>query len=141
MDSYDGNCGCGKVTFSLSLPKLLDQYSPRKCDCDFCVARDIAYLSDPEGLLDIECSEPLDVQRQGSDQAEFVSCPHCKSVIAATFQAREKRVGAVNAALLQARSALGESMVVSPKVLTPAQKVARWQTLWLTVKMPGGARR
>lgn len=139
MISNIGKCRCGKTKVKVYLPETLDQYSPRTCDCDFCISRDISYLSHPDGELEIESIEPLEVQRQGSNQAGFVTCGSCKTVIAATLQLDNKLVGALNSTLLSDFSLLQKSTTVSPKRLGIKEKVERWQTLWLNVKVNGNS--
>jgi len=124
----------------ISLPENLDQYSPRACDCDFCISRNISYLSHPEGSLEIESIESLDIQRQGSNQASFITCSCCKSVIAASLQLENKLVGALNCTLLSNFSLLQESTTVSPKELGAEEKVDRWHTVWLNIKVNGNSR-
>ncbi len=77
-----GACPCTRVKIRLMLPEPIEQYSPRACDCNFCIAREIAYLSDPRGSLDIDSTEPIEIQRQGSNQAGFLTCAACHTVIA-----------------------------------------------------------
>ena len=137
MISNIGKCSCGQTKVKLSLPKTLDYYTPRACDCDFCIARNISYISHPDGELEIESSEPLDVQIQGSSQASFITCNCCKSVIAAPLQLESSLVGALNSALLSKSSLFQEAITVSPKALSAKEKVDRWQTVWLKVKVNG----
>ena len=49
MISSNGQCNCGQTKIKLSLSNKLNKYSPRACDCDFCISRKISYLSHPEG--------------------------------------------------------------------------------------------
>ncbi len=137
MITSRGKCSCGKTRVTIHLPETLDQYSPRQCDCDFCVSRNISYLSHPDGELAIESKEPLEKQHQGSNQADFITCNHCKTVIAAALQLENKLIGALNASLLLNSSSLKKSTVVSPKVLSPKEKVERWKTVWLKIEING----
>jgi len=140
MISNLGKCSCGETKIKVCLPQALDQYSPRACDCDFCVSRKISYLSHPDGELEIESNAPLEVQRQGSNQASFITCGSCKSVIAASLQLENKLVGSLNSTLLLDFSLLQKSTSVSPKQLGAKEKVERWQTLWLNIKVNGSSR-
>ena len=140
MESSIGECSCGQTKVKISLPENLDQYSPRACDCDFCVSRSIFYLSHPDGELEIESTEPLEVQRQGSNQASFITCSNCKSVIAASLQLENRLVGALNSTLLSDFSLLQKSVTVSPKQLGAREKNERWQTLWLNIRVNGVSR-
>jgi hypothetical protein len=135
-----GKCSCGQTKVKISLPETLDQYSPRACDCDFCISRNITYLSHPDGELEIECVEPLNIQRQGSNQAGFITCNGCKSVVAVSLQLEDRLVGALNTTLLSDFSLLQKATTVSPKALGAKEKVERWQTLWLNIKVNGNRR-
>ena len=137
MQVYTGECQCGKTKVTISLPETLAQYSPRACDCDFCVSRNISYLSHPDGTLEIKSIVPLEVQQQGSEQAKFFTCNQCKTVIAASLQLNDKLVGALNSTLLSDFALLQKSTTVSPKKLSAQEKVKRWQSLWLNVYVNG----
>ena len=135
-----GKCSCGQTKVKLSLPETLDHYSPRACDCDFCLSRNISYLSHPDGELKIESIEPLHVQQQGSNQASFITCNCCKSVIAASLQLESGLIGALNSTLLSNFALLHEPTVVSPKALEAKEKIDRWQAVWLNIKVNGNSR-
>ncbi|WP_448548031.1 aldehyde-activating protein [Thalassotalea fusca] len=117
MESHQGKCPCGNVTVKITLPDDLSSYHPRACDCDFCTARDISYLSNPAGLLVITTDVPLTAQKQGSNQASFITCSSCQTVIAASLQQDTVFIGALNATLLFDVSKLGTPARVSPKLL------------------------
>ena len=135
-----GKCSCGQTKVKLSLPETLDHYSPRACDCDFCISRNISYLSHPDGELEIDSIESLLVQQQGSNQASFITCNCCKSVIAASLQLENVLVGSLNSTLLSNFSLLQEPTIVSPKALGAKQKIDRWQAVWLNIKVNGNSR-
>jgi hypothetical protein len=99
ISSY-GKCHCGQTRIKISLPEALEHYSPRACDCDFCDSRNISYLSHPNGELEIDSKAALDIQRQGSNQASFITCSYCGTVIAASMQLENSLIGALNATLL-----------------------------------------
>ena len=95
--------------------------------------RHISYLSDPGGKLVVSSKCKLDVQKQGSDQAEFLTCPMCHDVITASIPYGDKRIGALNTNLLDEYHKLKSPTVVSPKALSAEDKLARWQTVWTPV--------
>ena len=132
-----GRCFCGKTVFSIELPEQLEKYSPRECDCDFCTRRNISYLSHPGGVLDIECSEPFEVIQQGSNQAMFLSCAGCGTVVAAAHQLDGSLKGAINAGLLDEFERLQEPIIVSPRLLDPEEKLARWESIWSSMRVNG----
>lgn len=135
-----GKCSCGQTKVVISLPQPLAQYSPRKCDCDFCMARNVAYLSDPDGELAIESLLPFDsfdIVQQGSNQASFIICTGCKFVIAGVIELEDKLMGALNATLLSNVSQLQQPTLVSPQKLAAQDKLARWKSLWLLITING----
>jgi len=128
-----GRCNCGEVSFSLALSQPLNTYTPRVCDCDFCIARGIIYLSDPKGSLELHSKLPLKTVVQGSGQAKFLSCVSCDSVVAVIYCFEAGLKGAVNANLINGREQLQKVIVVSPKLLSPTEKIERWNSVWLQV--------
>lgn len=133
MNIYLGSCHCQSVTLKLTLPKTIAQYSPRKCDCDFCMERDIRYLSDPQGKLYIASNTALLMQKQGSEQASFVTCSQCEDVVAAVIDSKTGCIGAANGTLMDDAQQLQSAITVSPKKLAADDKVARWLTVWQPV--------
>lgn len=130
-----GQCACGTVSFTLCLPTDLAQLSPRACDCDFCTTRQIAWLSHPKGKLIISSQDALLKVRQGSEQAEFLTCPNCNSVVAAALslalKSKNDTLAAVNATLLNEHKRLATAVVASPQLLSPEEKNQRWQQVWM----------
>lgn len=133
--TYDGRCACGAIEITVQLPHPLGHYCPRQCDCDFCSRQGIRYLSDPAGRLALRCDSRLTIRKQGSEQAEFLACPSCCDVLAATYRSANKRLGALNSQTLDKRSELQIAVAASPKMLSATQKVSRWQQMWLTVSI------
>lgn len=130
---FEGNCSCGDVSFSLALPQSLDACAQRACDCDFCAARKIVYLSDPNGVLELRSKLPLKTLVQGSEQARFLLCGSCNSVVAVIHSFRSGLKGAVNATLIKDRKQLQKVVIISPKLLSPTEKIERWSRVWLKV--------
>ena len=97
--------------------------------------RDIQYLSDPQGNLNIHSSTELLMQKQGSEQASFATCGECMDVIAATIGTDMGTIGAVNGTLLQDADQLQAANTVSPKTLDAENKLARWLTVWQPVSI------
>lgn len=130
MKTYYGKCECGSSQVSISLPQDLSCYAARACNCDFCTSQNIAYLSDNKGAITIKSVEPLKQIKQGSNQATFLSCATCLTVISVAYMTDNICVGAVNAARLIEKESLMPSVSISPKNLTAKEKIARWLTLW-----------
>ena len=127
--SYAGGCNCGNVRIELLLTDLLTNYIPRSCDCNFCTTRKIAYLSNPLGQLNVTSTSPLKTLKQGSYQASFQLCSSCADIVYVNYKLK----GALNVRMLDERALLPESQVVSPKRLSPQQKVTRWNNVWLSI--------
>lgn len=132
---YVGSCSCGAVKVRIELPEAIENYSPRACDCDFCTSRNIQYLSHPDGALFIETSTPLEVQKQGSNQADFLTCRNCNDVSAVSIGIEGNRIGALNSTILDDYLRLKKAEVASPKLLTAHNKVQRWKSLWLPISV------
>ena len=97
MKSYYGKCACGNAEYSITLPQDLSCYTPRACDCDFCTSRKVEYLSDSAGRIEIRSVLPLQRLKQGSNQATFLSCPTCATILGVAYITDKVSVGAVNA--------------------------------------------
>jgi hypothetical protein len=109
-------------------------FQPRSCDCDFCVARNATYASDPKGSLQFNVSnkEALKLTKQDPDSnAEFLICKSCDTLAGVIFKpaGEAKHIGTINAALLDPAT-FGTKMVVSPKLLNADQKIQRWKDNW-----------
>ena len=130
---YRGICACGNTRLTIELPKPLNSYTPRACDCEYCMARNISYLSHPEGILRIQVSNPLVQQQQGSRQATFHHCWGCNELVLVTCEIGSVLQGAVNAALLDNSDALNSPLAVSPKLLEAEEKLSRWDSAWMKV--------
>ena len=127
-----GGCRCGAVSLQVELSREPGSCHPRACDCDFCREREAAYVSDPAGRLRMRVRSPADVriERQGSLQAEFLSCQACGTLLVVRWQDGDRAYGAVNARALADRAAFGAEQPASPKQLGAGQKTERWKALW-----------
>ena len=135
MFSYTANCLCHDVTLTLALPTTLESHSARICDCDFCTKRNLRYLSDAEGRLYVQFKTPYKTQQQGSNQAMFLTCAHCSSVVAVVLDIEGTCKGAVNVTLFKECNAMQEGIVVSPKQLSAEEKRQRWVSVWMPVTL------
>lgn len=114
-----GGCHCGllRLAFATSLPAAA--LAPRACDCSFCHRHGAAWLSDPDGRLDITAAgrNALLSYRQGSEAAEFRLCARCGVLVAATFTDADRLYAAVNAGCLD------EAAILPPRFGFPR---SRW---------------
>ena len=134
-NQYKGLCKCGSVTFTLILPNDIGSYTPRACDCDYCTNRNASYLSDPQAELYIQSNKPLKKEAQGSEQANFLSCSNCNTLVGVVCSFDTGLKGAVNATLLTKEYQLQSPVTVSPKLLSPDEKLERWEGIWLKVSV------
>ena len=132
---YVGHCSCGETKILVELSSPIGNYVPRACDCDFCTAREIAYLSEPEGKSEIHTHQLLNRLKQGSNQAQFLGCANCDSIVAVGYLFNSGFKGAVNATLLNDKDRLQQAVVASPKLLKSDEKVERWQNLWMPISI------
>lgn len=135
MNTYLGKCDCGATEVAISLPMELSHYAPRACDCDFCTSRQVAYLSDPQGVIEIKSRVPLHSLQQGSNQATFLSCSTCSTIMCVTYSKGSVRVGTVNATRLDDKALLQPAVSVSPQRLSPEEKTERWLALWSPLRV------
>lgn len=132
MYNLKGGCHCGNIVVEMALPRAPEQYSPRACDCDFCRKHGAAYLSDPQGSLVIRVQDQRQVgaYRQGSGIAECMLCRNCGMLVGVVYRAEGQLYATVNSRVMDGEPHFGEVRLVSPRLLSPAQKVERWQELW-----------
>jgi hypothetical protein len=129
--AHHGGCHCGAVQFVFRTQRALSDFTPRACDCDFCMRHRVGWVSDAAGMLRITASDGLRRYRQGSGQAEFLVCGNC-GVLVAVVCAGDDGVlrGAVNRNSFDERELLGMEVTASPQELAPDAKLARWSQLW-----------
>jgi hypothetical protein len=132
MLEISGGCRCGNIGVIAAFSQDLLAFNPRACDCDFCRTHVAAYVSDPLGALHIRVRSELGVNRlrQGSNTAEMLLCRTCGAMVGALYRDSHRLFGALNVGALDPRLSFGPEQRVSPKLLSPAQKVQRWRDIW-----------
>ncbi|MCG7549980.1 aldehyde-activating protein [Pseudoalteromonas sp. Of7M-16] len=130
---YCVSCNCGNVEVSVNFPHPIEKYQARECNCDFCRANGLAYLSDPNGTLSLTAKDPMKQLKQGSLQATFWQCARCMDIVAVTHSNHKETKGAVCKKLFEAKYLVQPSVCVSPKDLTPTEKLNHWNAAWSTV--------
>jgi hypothetical protein len=141
MPHHCGGCHCGALRWQFTTTKLLEDFVPRACDCDYCTRHRAAWISDPDGRLQIRADATrLQRYRQGSGQAGFLLCRDCGVLVAVV--ARNDAgglLGAVNRNAFDQRDAFVADTVVSPRRLVAATKLERWSQLWTPAELAPGA--
>jgi hypothetical protein len=132
MHVLSGGCHCGHLMVEVELTRAPDTYSPRACGCDYCRKHGAAYVSDPQGGLRIRVSDEQFAgrYRQGSGVAELLFCRNCGVLIGALYLSEQRLYGVVNAGVLDDRDGFGAEQPASPQLLSPGDKVTRWQNIW-----------
>lgn len=132
MPETRGACYCGNIRIIASFSESLAALNPRACDCDFCKKHGAAYVSDPKGSLALQIGNDLEVIRfrQGSNTAEMLLCRTCGVLVGALYRESRRLFGTLNVKALDSRLSFGPEQGVSPKLLSPDQKVRRWRDVW-----------
>lgn len=127
-----GSCHCGRLSLTFSTRIAPERFSPRACDCSFCVRHGAAYISDPEGSLVIEASHAEALARYafGHGLARFLLCAQCGVLVAVLFENEGRTYASVNSRCIT-DAQLGEPQVASPQKLDAAQKRERWTRLMI----------
>jgi len=130
MTVYDSSCHCGHIRVEVDLTDEPGAYNPRACDCRFCRLHGGAYLSDPSGSMKVLVVRGggLGRYRQGAEQADMLFCQECAVLAGVCYSDSGVIAGAANARLFSLP--FGAEVVVSPKQLSPSEKVFRWGQLW-----------
>jgi hypothetical protein len=90
-------------------------------------------VSDPLGSLHIQVRNELEVNRfrQGSNTADMLLCGRCGVLVGAFYRESHRLFGTLNVKALDSRLSFGAEQAVSPKLLSPDQKVQRWRDIWV----------
>ncbi|MEM7259939.1 MAG: aldehyde-activating protein [Pseudomonadota bacterium] len=134
MNTEQASCYCENISVEVVFTDDLSAYSPRACDCDFCIKNGAAYISDPDGKLDITIKDTTEVSwyQQGANLVELLICKTCGVMVAVTYSDNGKRYAGLNSKTLANRDYLASSQVASPKLLSPAEKIKRWKEIWFS---------
>jgi hypothetical protein len=138
MFDVQGHCHCGNIRAAIHLTRPPESYSPRACDCGFCLKHAAAYVSDPAGAVEFDAHEPLQVGRykQGSQTAEFLFCRDCGVLVGVFYRSREGTFAAINSRIVE-DTRFAPATEVSPQKLAAGEKVKRWEEVWFSkVVMP-----
>ena len=126
---YKGSCNCNRWQLEVEVTRLLSDFNPRACDCDYCQNTASAIISDPNMIIHLvggECT----IDKNGDQLADFYYCDSCDDLLAVGRHFNSQLRGAVNANLLRDFGQLGAAIEVQPRLLSADEKLDRWGRLW-----------
>ena len=85
MKIYNGKCNCKNFTIIFKTNKEPSDLIPLKCNCSFCLKKEVLYLSDPNGEVIIHIKEERFVSKEmfALETSEFITCSKCNMFIGA----------------------------------------------------------
>ncbi|WP_298466234.1 hypothetical protein [uncultured Erythrobacter sp.] len=99
-----GSCHCGTIQLAFATQLELTEISPRQCGCDFCLKHPANWFADPKGTLRLTSATTPLRYRFGTKTADFVLCPDCGVLVAATCTIDGAAYGIVNLNCLDGRT-------------------------------------
>jgi hypothetical protein len=132
MFTTQAKCQCRTLVLDVVLNQQPESIIPRKCDCDFCLEKNLVYLSDSTGSIQLSKGKKEDfyIIKQGSESANFLACKKCNDILLVTLETDDNVYAAINYQLLDKTQSYAEVISVSPKTLNPEEKKSRWQQVW-----------
>lgn len=129
---FIGGCHCSNIQFEMDLTREANTYTPRACDCDFCLKHGASYLSDSEGKLVITIKDERDVNKyqQGNKIADFLICRNCGVLVGVTSEIHGKLYATINSKAITHHAEFGAEKSASPKNLDAQTKTERWEDIW-----------
>ena len=114
------------------LSRPLARFTPRACDCDFCIKHAASYISDSDGklLININNTDTTKSYKQGSGLADFLICSICGVFVCVTYSHNGITIGSINSRSLENKLDLKQAESASPKLLSNSEKIHRWQQVW-----------
>jgi hypothetical protein len=96
MNALRGSCHCGNVHFTLLTQQNEESLAPRRCDCTMCRRHGASWISDPEGVLEIQYRDlaHLSAYQFGHATSRWIVCARC-GVLAAAICKIDGRLRAV----------------------------------------------
>jgi hypothetical protein len=129
---YSGSCHCQNIRFEFHSDIEFSKFSPRACDCDFCLKHSASFVSDPDGMLRIRIADKNEVNQyqHGSKTAAFLVCRKCGVFVAVTYTEDKTVYAGINSNTIMENNQFGKKELVSPKKLSAGDKVDRWKKIW-----------
>ncbi len=126
---YKGSCSCNRWQVEIEVSRLLEEFNPRVCDCNYCQNSPSEIISDPNMKIEFIGGE-TSIIKNGDQLANFYFCDCCGEFLAVGCNLDGQLRGAVNSSLLHSSSQLGKSIKIQPRLLSSDEKLDRWGKLW-----------
>lgn len=99
---HEGGCDCGAVRFVYHCRHALADLTARRCQCEFCLPRQAAYLGEAATELDIHLRDIryLYAHRFGTGTADFMHCAVCNTEVYVCSDIDSQRYALVSARAL-----------------------------------------
>jgi hypothetical protein len=134
--NYAGSCRCRSWALRIATVESPGSLRPRACDCDYCQSHPSAIVSEPTMFIElISDGGKLAIDTNGDRLANFYRCNSCGDLLAVGCEIDGELRGAANALLLDQKDLLGEAVTIQPRLLSGAEKLSRWKTLWGRLKL------
>ena len=106
------------------LSRPLASFTPRACDCDFCMKHAASYISDADGklLIHINNTDLAKSYKQGSGLADFLICSKCGVFVCVIYSYNGITIGSINSRSLENKLDLKQAESASPKLLSDSEK-------------------
>ena len=128
--SITGGCDCDNIQITWHIAE--HALAPRACQCDYCVSKSAAYVTQPGTSFDaLIRNERLHKEvRHGSNNAVFHECVNCGQLIFVTAEIDGERYGALNASHLHNKGGFSKCVELDFSSQTALQKIERWRKNW-----------
>ncbi len=95
-ERHSGSCHCGAIAVVLDATIAPEDMAPRMCGCTFCRKHPAMWFADPAGTLELRCEIEPNRYRFGTKTADFILCPNCGVIVAATCTIEGADYGILN---------------------------------------------
>ena len=125
-----GSCSCNNFQLTWHVTDL--SLVPRVCQCDYCAAKQAAYVSKSGSRFEVLIhDEDLHATVQhGSDQAIFHECSNCDEVLCVTALVGGELYGVLNANHLVNRLGFATPVKMDFAGKSAQEKRDRWRQNW-----------
>jgi hypothetical protein len=104
----------------------------RKCQCQYCVEKNAAYVSKSGSRIDIRIhNEKMHKSVQhGTNSAQFHECGNCGELVFVTVDIEGDIFGALNANCLQNKQGFSAPVVTNFSSQKAEERIERWRRNW-----------